>query len=50
MYLSRTNKWYMLDVSKFIADAKTNAGDGNPVFCPCKDCMNKRKWERVESV
>jgi hypothetical protein len=40
----------MLCVSKFIADARADAGDGNPAFCPCKDCMNQRKWERVEFV
>jgi hypothetical protein len=40
----------MLGVSKFIIDAKADARDGNLVFCPCKDCMNQRKWERAESV
>jgi hypothetical protein len=26
------------------------ARDGIPVLCPCKDCMNQRKWQRTESV
>ena len=50
MHLSRMDKRYMLGVSKFIADAKTDAGDGNPIFCPCKDCMNQRRWAQIESV
>ena len=40
----------MHGVSQFITDAKANAGNGNHVFCPCKDCMNQRKWERIEFV
>jgi hypothetical protein len=40
----------MIGVSKFIADAKADAGDENPVFYPCKDCMNQRKWERITSA
>ena len=50
MHLSRTDKRYMRGVNKFITDAKADARDENPVFCPCKDCMNQRKWERIEFV
>jgi len=32
------------------ATTKADAGDGNLVFCPCKDCKNERKWGRIESV
>jgi hypothetical protein len=50
MYLSRMDKQYMLGVGKFLADAKAVAGDGNPIFWPCKDCKNQRKWARIESI
>jgi hypothetical protein len=50
MYLSQTDKRYILGIDKFLVDAKVDAGDGNPVFCPCKDCMNQRKWARIESI
>ena len=37
-------------ISQFITNAKAHARNGNPVFCPCKDCMNQRKWAQIESV
>ena len=40
----------MVGVGKFLTDAKAHAGNGNPVFCPCKDCMNQRKWAEIEFV
>ena len=40
----------MHGVSQFITDVKAHAGNGNPVFCLCKDCMNQRKWAQIESV
>ena len=50
MHLSRTDKRDMHGVSQFITNAKAYAGNGNHVFCPCKDFMNQRKWTQIESV
>ena len=50
MHLSRTDKWYMHGISQFITDAKAHAGNGNPVFCPCKDCKNHRNFRQIESI
>ena len=44
MYLSQTDKRYMHGVSQFITDAKAHAENGNPVFCPCKDCKNQMNF------
>jgi hypothetical protein len=40
----------MLSIGKFLTDAKADAGVGNPVFYPCKDCNNQRKWAQTESI
>ena len=50
MHLSRTDKRYMHGVSQFITDAKAHAGNGNPIFCPCKDCKNHRNFRQIESI
>ena len=50
MYLSRTNNRFMQGVGKFLTIAKAHAGNGNPVFFPCKDCMNQTKWAQTESI
>ena len=50
MHLSRTDKRYKHDVSHFITDAKVHAGNGNIVFCPCKDCKNQRNFRQIESI
>ena len=50
MHLSRMDKRYMHGVNQFITNAKAHARNGNPVFCPCKDCMNQRKWAQIESI
>ena len=50
MHLSRTDKRYMHGVSQFITDAKVHTGNGNPVFCPCKDCNNHRNFHQIESI
>ena len=50
MHLSRTDKRYMHGVSQFITNAKAHARNENLVFCPCKDCMNQRKWAQIESI
>ena len=47
MHLSQTDKRYIHGVSQFITDAKAHAGNGNPVFCPCKDCKNQRNFQGV---
>ena len=33
----------MHGVSQFITDVKAHAGNGNPVFCPCKYCKESQK-------
>ena len=50
MHLSQTDKRYMHGVSQFIRDAKAHAGNGNPIFCPCKDCKNHRNFRQIESI
>ena len=40
----------MHGVSQFITDAKAHAGNGNHVFCPCKDCKNHRNFHQIESI
>ena len=40
----------MHGVSQFITDAKAHAGNGNPVFYPCKDCKNHRNFRQIESI
>lgn len=43
MYGSRMHKRYMVGVSKFLTNAKAHAENENPVFWPCKNCMNQRR-------
>ena len=40
----------MHGVSQFITDVKAHAENGNPVFYPCKDYMNQKKWAQIEFV
>ena len=40
----------MHGVSQFITNAKAHARNGNPVFCPCKDCKNHRNFCQIESI
>ena len=40
----------MHGINQFITNAKAHARNENPVFCPCKDCMNQRKLAQIEYV
>jgi hypothetical protein len=48
--LSSTDQWYLTGIDDFIKLARANAEDSQPVFCPCKDCKNTRKWGDVEHI